>query len=43
MQNRRVFATDQLTAEEIAAFEGARMDPRHNHLDDELKDWDDRA
>lgn len=37
-QDRRVFATDQLTAEEIAIFKNAKMDPRHDHLNDELKD-----
>jgi prevent-host-death family protein len=38
-RDRRVFATDQLTADEIAAFEGAAMHPRHDHLNAELKDW----
>jgi len=38
-RDRRVFATDQLTAEEIAALEGAQMHPRHEHLDAELKGW----
>ena len=38
-RDRRVFATDQLTAEEIASFEGATMDRRHDHLNAELKDW----
>ena len=38
-RDRRAFATDQLTPEEIAAFEGARMDARHDHLDAELEGW----
>jgi prevent-host-death family protein len=38
-RDRRVFRTDELTAEQIAEFEGVTMDPRHAHLDDELKDW----
>ena len=38
-RDRLVFATDQLSAEEIALFESAKMHPRHNPLNDELKDW----
>ena len=38
-RDRRVFATDQLTAEEIAGFEGATMHPRHDHLNAELNEW----
>jgi prevent-host-death family protein len=38
-RDRRVFATDELTAEEIALFEDAKMHPRHDHLNGELKDW----
>ncbi len=38
-RDRRVFATDQLSAEEIATFEGAKMHPRHAHLDAELEGW----
>lgn len=38
-RDRKVFATEALSAEEIATFEGARMHPRHDHLDAELKDW----
>jgi len=37
-RDRRVFATEDLSATEIAAIEGSRMDERHNHLDAELKD-----
>jgi prevent-host-death family protein len=37
--DRRVFRTDELTAEQIAELEGVAMDPRHNHLNAELKDW----
>jgi hypothetical protein len=39
-RDRRVFATDQLTAEEIAPFEGAKMHPRHDVLDAELEGWE---
>ena len=36
-RDRRVFATAELTAEEIALFEAARMHPRHNALNAELE------
>jgi prevent-host-death family protein len=38
-RDRRVFATDQLTAEEIATFEGVKMHSRHDDLDAELEGW----
>jgi len=38
-RDRRVLVTRELTDEEIAEFEGVAMDPRHNHLNAELKDW----
>ena len=38
-RDRRVFATGELTPEERATFEDARMHPRHDHLNAELKDW----
>ncbi len=38
-RDRRVFATGELTAEEIATFESVKMHPRHDDLDAELKDW----
>ena len=38
-RDRRVFATEDLTAEEIATFENAKMHPRHDHLNAELKGW----
>ena len=37
-RDRRVFASEDLSAEEIAAIEASRMSERHNHLDAELKD-----
>ena len=37
-RDRRVFATEDLTATEIAAVEASRMDAGHNHLDAEVKD-----
>ena len=36
-RDRRVFATSDLTAEEIALFETAQMNPRHDHLTAELE------
>lgn len=35
-RDRRVFATGELTAEEIASFEKVQMHPRHEHLNAEL-------
>jgi prevent-host-death family protein len=42
-RDRRVFATDALTADEIAPFEGAKMDASHDHLDAELTPADLKA
>ncbi len=38
-RDRTVFATDDLPEELIEAVQRARMDPRHDHLDDLLTDW----
>ena len=38
-RDRRVFAAEDLTAEQIAALEKAEVPPGHEHLDAELKDW----
>jgi prevent-host-death family protein len=38
-RDRRVFRTQDLTEEEIAKFAAVRMDPEHDHLNAELKDW----
>ena len=38
-RDRTVFATADLPAEVVEAVRHARMDPRHNHLDDLLTDW----
>lgn len=38
-RDRRVFRTEDLTEEDLARFEGVRMDPRHDHLNAELEDW----
>jgi hypothetical protein len=37
-RDRRVFAAEDLTAEQIAALEKAEVPPGHEHLDAELKD-----
>lgn len=38
-RDRRAFRIEDLTDEQLAAVEGARVPERHRHLDDELKDW----
>ena len=38
-RDRRAFAAEDLTAEQIAALEKAEVPPGHEHLDAELKDW----
>jgi prevent-host-death family protein len=38
-RDRRVFAVEEMTDEQIAAIEKAEMPPGHEHLDAELKDW----
>jgi prevent-host-death family protein len=38
-RDRRVFAVEDLTPEQIAALEKAQVPPGHEHLDAELKDW----
>ena len=38
-RDRTVFATPDLPADVIEAVRNAKMDPRHNHLDDLLVDW----
>ena len=38
-RDRQVFDTADLPADIIKAVENSKMDPRHNHLDDLLKDW----
>jgi len=35
-RHRRVFKTEDLTAEELKAIANSEMDPRHDHLNDEL-------
>jgi PHD/YefM family antitoxin component YafN of YafNO toxin-antitoxin module len=37
-RDRRVFRTEDLTDEEVEQIASVRMDSRHAHLDDELKD-----
>jgi len=38
-RDRRAFAAEDLTPEQIAALEKAEVPPGHEHLDAELKDW----
>ena len=38
-RDRRVFAVEDLTPEQIAALEKAEVPPGHEHLDAEMKDW----
>jgi hypothetical protein len=38
-RNRRVFRVEDLPDETIEAIKNAKMDPRHDHLNDLLKDW----
>jgi prevent-host-death family protein len=38
-RDRRVFAVEEMTGEQIAAIEKAQMSRGHEHLDAELKDW----
>lgn len=38
-RDRQVFSTADAPQDVIDAVGNAQMDPRHNHLDDLLKDW----
>jgi prevent-host-death family protein len=38
-RDRQVFSTADAPEDVIEAVRNAKMDPRHNHLDDLLKDW----
>ena len=38
-RDRRVFRIEDITDEQLAAIEAARMPDKYKHLDDELKDW----
>lgn len=38
-RDRRAFGADEVTDEQLAAIEAARVPDRHRRLDDELKDW----
>jgi hypothetical protein len=38
-RDRRVFLTADAPEDIIEAVRNAKVDPRHNHLDDLLKDW----
>jgi prevent-host-death family protein len=38
-RDRRVFRTEDLTDEMVQLIANSKMEPGHEHLDDELKDW----
>ena len=38
-RDREVFGAGELPVETIEAIRNTKMDPRHNHLDDLIKDW----
>jgi prevent-host-death family protein len=38
-RDRQVFGAGELPEETIEAIRNAKMDSRHNHLDDLIKDW----
>lgn len=38
-RDRRVFSIDEVTDEQLAAIEAARVPEQYAYLDDELKDW----
>jgi prevent-host-death family protein len=38
-RDRQVFATADAPEEIVEAVRHSKMDPRHNHLDDLIKDW----
>jgi prevent-host-death family protein len=38
-RDRQVFTTTDMPADIIEAVRNSEMDPRHNHLDDLVKDW----
>ena len=38
-RDRKVFSTAELSDEIVEAICNAKMNPRHNHLDELLKDW----
>lgn len=38
-RDRRVFAAEDLTPDQIAALEKAEVPPGHEHLNEELNDW----
>ncbi len=38
-RDREVFGAGELPNETVEAVRNTRMDPRHDHLDDLIKDW----
>lgn len=38
-QGRRAILPEELTEEEIATIAASEMDPRHDHLNEEVRDW----
>ena len=40
---RQVFGAGELPDDTVETIRSVKMDPRHNHLDDLIKDWTPRA
>ena len=38
-RDRRVYVSGELPEETLEAIRNSKMDPRHNHLDELIKDW----
>jgi prevent-host-death family protein len=38
-RDREVLGLGDLTDEDVASLASAKVDPRHDHLNDELEDW----
>jgi len=38
-RDREVFGAGELPEDTVEAIRNVKMDPRHNHLDDLVKDW----
>ncbi len=38
-RDRRAILPEELTEKDIAAIAGSEMDPRHDHLNEEVRGW----
>ncbi len=38
-RDRRIYVTGELPEETLEAIRNSKMDPRHNHLNELIKDW----